>query len=68
MQRHFNVFVPMACPHCRTELILTLDEVQEQRSVSCALCGTTILLRPEDLPAPSAGPPADGMPDIFLEA
>ncbi len=68
MQRHFNVIVPLACPHCRTELLLTLDEVHEQRSISCALCGTTILLRPEDLPAPAANPPAATAPDVFLEA
>ena len=68
MQRHFNVIVPMACPHCRTELLLTLDEVREQRSVTCALCGTTIVLRPEDLSAPPTTDPVEPMPDAFLEA
>jgi hypothetical protein len=68
MQRHFNVIVPLACPHCRTELLLTLDEVHEQRSISCALCGTTILLRPEDLPAPAASSPDAPAPGDFLEA
>jgi len=52
MQKHFNIFVPMACPHCRTELLLTLDQVHEEKSIRCALCGTTIVLRPEDLPDP----------------
>jgi len=68
MQRHFNIIVPMACPHCRTELLLTLDQVHEQRSISCALCGTTIVLRPEDLPAPAEASPAAAAPDAFLEA
>jgi len=52
MQRHFNIFVPMACPHCRTELLLTLDQIHEEKSIRCALCGTSIVLRAEDLPAP----------------
>jgi len=62
VQRHFNIFVPSACPHCRTELLLTLDQIHEERSIRCALCGTVIILRPEDLPEatrdPTAVPPA----------
>ena len=67
MQRHFNIIVPTACPHCRTELLLTLDQVHEERSIRCTLCGTTIVLRTQDLPAPAAHPAA-AMPDAFLEA
>jgi len=68
MQRQFNIIVPMACPHCRTELLLTLDQVHEQRSITCALCGTTINLRPEEFPAPAATSPVARTPDIFIEA
>jgi len=68
MQRHFNVIVPMACPHCRTELLLTLDQVHEQQSIRCALCGTTIILRPEELSASAAASPAAPAPTVFLEA
>jgi len=68
MQRHFNIIVPMACPHCRTELLLTLDQVHEERSIRCSLCGTTIILRSEDLPASAAASPAARTPDAFLEA
>lgn len=53
MQRRFNIFVPLACPHCRTELLLTLDQIHEEKSIRCALCGTTIVLRPEGLPTPN---------------
>ncbi|KPJ75424.1 MAG: hypothetical protein AMK72_10175 [Planctomycetes bacterium SM23_25] len=65
MQRHFNIFVPLACPHCRTELLLTLDQVHEEKSICCALCGTTIVLRPEDLPVPAHQTPE---PSEFLPA
>ncbi len=64
MQKHFNILVPLACPHCRTELLLTLDQVHEERSIRCALCGTTIVLRPEDLPAPAHHTPE---PSKFLQ-
>ncbi|HUS46286.1 MAG TPA: MJ0042-type zinc finger domain-containing protein [Phycisphaerae bacterium] len=50
MQRHANVFVPLACPCCGAELFVTLDEVHEGGSVRCATCGTRIPLQPEDLP------------------
>jgi len=51
MQRRFNVIVPMACPHCRTELLLTLEQLHTERRITCSLCGTTIVLRPEEMPA-----------------
>lgn len=59
MQRHFNIIVPMACPHCRTELLLTLEQVHAERSIRCSLCGTTIILRPEELPGADLPPKAD---------
>ncbi|MBL7140264.1 MAG: hypothetical protein ISS74_05075 [Planctomycetes bacterium] len=65
MQRHFNILVPSACPHCRTELLLTLDQIHAERSIRCSLCGTTIILRPENLPA-AAKPPVAAHPDVFL--
>ncbi len=68
MQRRFNIIVPMACPHCRTELLLTLDQVHEERCIRCSLCGTTIILRPEELPASAATSPAARAPGVFLEA
>ena len=60
MQRRFNVFIPSACPHCRTEILLTLDQVHEEKSIRCALCGTTIVLRPDDLPVPPRHAPGPG--------
>ena len=65
MQRRFNIFIPLACPHCRRELLLTLDQVHEEKSVRCALCGTTIVLQPEDPPAPAHHAPEPGK---FLQA
>jgi predicted Zn finger-like uncharacterized protein len=58
MQKRFNILVPLACPHCLAELMLTLDQVQQEESVRCTSCGTTIdlniemCLPPEALPAP----------------
>ncbi|HUU11840.1 MAG TPA: hypothetical protein VM431_15045 [Phycisphaerae bacterium] len=60
MQQHFNVFIPLACPHCRTELLLTLDQVHEERSIQCSMCGTTIVLRSDGLPMPPARTPETG--------
>jgi transcription elongation factor Elf1 len=54
MQRHFNVTFPLACPHCLTEILATLDEVQEQRSIQCSSCGTDVELKAEDLALPTA--------------
>jgi len=68
MQRRFNIIVPMACPHCRTELLLTLDQVHREQSITCALCGTAIVLRPEDMPAPAEASPDAPAPDTFPEA
>ena len=59
MQRRHNIFVPLACPHCRTELLLTLDQVHEERSIRCSLCGTTIVLRPEVLSTPATQSPTE---------
>ena len=41
MQKYFNVTFPLACPHCLTEMLATLDNVQAAPLSS----------------APSAGPP-----------
>jgi len=65
VQRHFNILVPSACPHCRTELLLTLDQIHEERSIRCSLCGTTIILRPENVPEPARRPVAVH-PDVYL--
>jgi len=57
MARHFNMLVPLACPHCLTELLVTLEQVQDEESVQCARCGTVVALQPEDLPVPLADLP-----------
>jgi transcription elongation factor Elf1 len=53
MQRHFNVTFPLACPHCLSEILITLDEVGEQRSIQCSSCGTDVELQAENLILPS---------------
>ena len=58
MQRRFNIFIPLACPQCLTELLLTLDQIHEERSVRCSLCGTTIVLRPEVMLTPAIHVPS----------
>lgn len=55
MDRPLNVFVPMACPHCLADLFPTLDDLQAERTIQCSRCGTTIELRPDDLPMPGLG-------------
>jgi hypothetical protein len=52
MQRHFNTFVPLSCPHCSAELWPTLDDVHDLQSLRCDRCGTWIDLSPGDLPLP----------------
>jgi len=52
MQRRLNVTIPRGCPHCLAELLTTLDDLQQQASVRCPECGTTVQLHPEDLPLP----------------
>jgi len=56
MQRHVNVSLTLACPRCRSELVVTLDQIHEQHEVRCAFCRTPVPLEPEDLALP--GPPA----------
>jgi transcription elongation factor Elf1 len=57
MQRHVNVSLTLACPRCRGELVVTLDQIHEQHEVRCAFCRARVPLEPEDLAPP--GPPAD---------
>jgi len=45
----------MACPHCLVDLFPTLDHRQAERTIQCSRCGTTIELRPDDLPMPGLG-------------
>ena len=52
MPRHINLTIPLACPHCRTEIPATLDDVQEGATIECSACRTAIDLRPENLPMP----------------
>jgi len=66
MRRAFNVIVPTACPHCRTELLLTLEMFHEERTIRCSLCGTTIRLRPEALSVPPVRQDAEA-PGFFAE-
>jgi transcription elongation factor Elf1 len=51
MQRRVNVTIPLACPHCLAELLVTLDDIQQEATLQCDRCGTAIELRPERLPA-----------------
>ncbi len=54
MQKYFNVTFPLACPHCLTEMLATLDNVQQQRTIQCSECGTPVELKPEELALPTA--------------
>jgi predicted Zn finger-like uncharacterized protein len=56
MQKRFNILVPLACPHCLAELMPTLDQVQQEESVRCASCGTTVDLHVEMRPPPESLP------------
>jgi transcription elongation factor Elf1 len=51
MQKHVNLTIPLACPHCLAEMLTTLDEVQQESAIQCAACGTSVELHPESLPA-----------------
>ena len=64
MDRPLNVFVPMACPHCLADLLPTLDDIQEERTIRCSRCGTEVELRPEDVPMP--GPDARDSDDTLM--
>lgn len=55
MQRHVDVHLTLTCPHCRSELVVTMDQVHEQHEVRCAFCRLPVRLEPEDLAVP--GPP-----------
>ena len=60
MQRRANVTIPLACPHCLEELLVTLDCLQPEATLQCDRCGTPIELRPERLPArPMSWPAAE---------
>ena len=61
MQRRVNVLVPFACPHCGSEMTVTLDQIQEEESVWCARCNTMVSLHQEalfGLPMPEPPPPS----------
>ena len=49
MQRRVNILVPFACPHCDSEMTVTLDQIQEAKFVWCARCNTMVSLREEVL-------------------
>jgi transcription elongation factor Elf1 len=60
MQKHANVTIPLACPHCLAELLATLDQIEAKATLRCAACRTAVELRPENLPMPprwNAEPP-----------
>jgi predicted Zn finger-like uncharacterized protein len=54
MQRRANVCVTLACPRCLSELVVTLDQVHEERTVRCPTCGIPVELEPADLGIPPA--------------
>jgi len=68
VQRHVNLFVPLACPHCHAELLTTLDNIQEQASIRCVRCGTVIELQPEDFAPPGEFPSPPQYESFWLEA
>ena len=53
MQRHVNVTVPLACPHCLAEIYTTLDDAREEPRLQCSQCGTDVELKAEDLVLPT---------------
>jgi transcription elongation factor Elf1 len=59
MQKHFDVTIPLACPHCLAEMFATLDEVEKTRTLQCSACGTDVELRPEDLARSAAMRPPE---------
>ena len=61
MQRRVNVLVPFACPHCNSEMTITLDQWADEKPVWCARCRTMVSLREETLlgvPPPEPPQPA----------
>jgi len=52
MQQRLNLTAILACPHCRSELVVTLDQVHEEHVVRCHNCGLPVELEAEQL-----GPP-----------
>jgi uncharacterized Zn finger protein len=62
MSKPINVTIPLACPHCLTELLTTYEDVQQEATIHCAECGTLVELTPEKLPLPQLFvQPADEM-------
>jgi transcription elongation factor Elf1 len=60
MQKHMNLTIPLACPHCLAELLANIDQIEARATLQCAKCHTTVELRAEDLPVPprwNAEPP-----------
>ena len=51
MQKHVNVMLLLACPHCLAELTTTVDDVQQEANIQCPQCGTRVELHPDDLPS-----------------
>jgi len=49
MQKHVNVTVPLACPHCSADMLTTIDEVEQESAIQCATCGTSVELHPDNL-------------------
>ena len=54
MQRRANVCVTLACPQCRGELVVTLDQVHDEHTVRCPTCGLPVELEAADLGIPLA--------------
>jgi len=44
-------------PHCAAELLPTLDDIQDERTIRCSACGTEVELHPDDLPIPGIDAP-----------
>ncbi|MBM4018414.1 MAG: hypothetical protein FJ288_08840 [Planctomycetes bacterium] len=65
MQRRLNLTIPLACPHCLAELLMTLDDLQRETSIRCPECRTAFDLRPEDLPMPPIYEPHAGQALYF---
>ena len=48
MQKRFNVSIPLACPHCLIELVTTMEDIEQQQTMTCSACGTHFELKPEE--------------------
>jgi hypothetical protein len=53
MQKHVNVTIPLACPNCLSEILTTLDDVQDEPHFRCPTCHTDVELKAEDLVPPA---------------